>query len=448
MSGTDIAINVSGLSKCYQIYDKPHDRLKQAIYPRLQRLAGKQPKQYCREFWALKDVSFEIKKGETVGIIGRNGSGKSTLLQLICGTLNATSGTIETQGRIAALLELGSGFNPEFTGRENVYMNAAVLGLSKKEIDVRFDQIAAFSEIGEFMEQPVKTYSSGMYVRLAFAVIAHVDADILIIDEALAVGDIRFQNKCQRKLEEFRKSDCSILFVSHSPEMIEAFCDHAIWLEGGTLHGAGKPAQLVRDYVNAMVHGLVQPADRSKDAKEAIPYDGAAAPAASEWHWVELGSQHNVRHVCRARIHAVRVRFNGKVGATVIEPTPTCLEVEARIAVTDTVLRPLVAVGVFNHLNEPIIHINTFNLNTMPDSVDGGLTVVMKAVLDLPPLRPGEYLVSVGLDDGEPGANEVMSHAYGAWAFRVKAHPDRKYQGGYIQIANARLSLVTEEAVE
>ena len=161
---TDIAIKVQNLSKCYHIYDSPRDRLKQFIAPRLQRLTWQRPKQYCREFWALKDVSFEVKKGETVGIIGRNGSGKSTLLQMICGTLNPSHGSIETNGRIAALLELGSGFNPEFTGRENVYMNASVLGLSNKEIDERFD------DIGDFIEQSVKTYSSGMMVRLAFGV--------------------------------------------------------------------------------------------------------------------------------------------------------------------------------------------------------------------------------------------------------------------------------------
>ena len=158
MNGDDIAIKVSGLSKCYHIYDKPHDRLKQLIYPRLQILVGKPAKRYCREFWALKDVSFEIKKGETVGIIGRNGSGKSTLLQLICGTLNATSGTIVTRGRIAALLELGAGFNREFTGRENVYINASILGLSQTEIDAKYNEIVAFAEIGDFIDQPVKTY--------------------------------------------------------------------------------------------------------------------------------------------------------------------------------------------------------------------------------------------------------------------------------------------------
>ena len=226
----DIAIKVSNLSKCYQIYDKPHDRLKQSIYPRLQRLVGKQPVQYCREFWALKDVSFEIKKGETVGIIGRNGSGKSTLLQMICGTLNPTSGSIETHGRIAALLELGSGFNPEFTGRENVYMNAAILGLSREEIDAKYDEIVAFADIGNFVDQAVKTYSSGMMVRLAFAVIAHVDADILVIDEALAVGDAFFTQKCMRFIQQFKGDGGTLLFVSHDSAAVMNICSRAVWM--------------------------------------------------------------------------------------------------------------------------------------------------------------------------------------------------------------------------
>ena len=197
---SEIAIKVENLSKCYHIYDQPRDRLKQMILPRLQRAAGAASKQYFREFWALKDVSFEVKKGETVGIIGRNGSGKSTLLQMICGTLNPTSGSVQTHGRIAALLELGAGFNPEFTGRENVYLNAAVLGLGYEEIEARFDQIAAFADIGDFIEQPVKTYSSGMMVRLAFAVAIHADPEILIVDEALSVGDAYFQAKCAHRI--------------------------------------------------------------------------------------------------------------------------------------------------------------------------------------------------------------------------------------------------------
>lgn len=219
---SEIAIRVDGASKCYHIYDRPQDRLKQALW------RGR--RQYFHEFWALRDVSFEIRRGETVGIIGRNGSGKSTLLQMICGTLMPTTGRIEVNGRVAALLELGAGFNPEFSGRENVYMNASILGLSKTGIDERYDDIVAFADIGDFIGQPVKTYSSGMFVRLAFAVIAHVDADILLIDEALAVGDVFFQQKCMRYLREFQERNGSILFVSHDMAAVSALCQRGLLL--------------------------------------------------------------------------------------------------------------------------------------------------------------------------------------------------------------------------
>lgn len=248
----DVAIRVQHLSKCYHIYDKPHDRLKQSIYPRLQRLVGKQPKQYFREFWALKDVSFEIKRGETVGIIGRNGSGKSTLLQLICGTLNATSGTIETQGRITALLELGSGFNPEFTGRENVYLNAAVLGLSKEETDARFDEIVAFADISDFIEQPVKTYSSGMFVRLAFASNIMANPEIMIVDEALAVGDMNFQAKCMTALTRIQERGATVLFVSHDIGTVKSLCSRGIYLDQGTMKAIGKAPEVADQYLRVM----------------------------------------------------------------------------------------------------------------------------------------------------------------------------------------------------
>ena len=250
MSSNDFAIRVSNLSKCYQIYEAPRDRLKQFVMPRVRRALGKPTKQYFREFWALKDVSFEVKKGETVGIIGRNGSGKSTLLQMICGTLTPTSGSIQTNGRIAALLELGSGFNPEFTGRENVYMNASVLGLTNEEIHQRFDDITSFADIGEFVEQPVKTYSSGMMVRLAFAVIAHVDADILVVDEALAVGDAFFTQKCMRFLRNFMKTG-TVLFVSHDTGSIKSLCNYAVWLEKGQVIQEGTPKDVCELYLEA-----------------------------------------------------------------------------------------------------------------------------------------------------------------------------------------------------
>ena len=248
MSSDDFAIRVQGLSKYYQIYEAPKDRLKQMLVLRLQRMIGKQQKQYFREFKALNNVSFEIKKGETVGIIGRNGSGKSTLLQMICGTLFPTSGSVQTNGRIAALLELGSGFNPEFTGRENVYMNAAVLGLSKEEVDTRFDDIVTFADIGDFIEQPVKTYSSGMMVRLAFAVIAHVDADILVVDEALAVGDAFFTQKCMRFLRGFMKSG-TVLFVSHDMGRVQQLCTKAILIKNGKLAKKGSTNDVIKTYL-------------------------------------------------------------------------------------------------------------------------------------------------------------------------------------------------------
>lgn len=238
-SNPDIAISVRNLGKCYRIYDRPQDRLKQSLW---------RHRQYFREFWALKDVSFDVKKGETVGIIGRNGSGKSTLLQIIAGTLTPTAGRVQTNGRVAALLELGSGFNPEFTGRENVYMNGAILGLSRKEIEEQFDAIAAFADIGDFIDQPVRMYSSGMYVRLAFAVAINVKPDILIVDESLAVGDEAFQRKCFSRIHSMQEMGGTIIFVSHAASSIIELCNRAMLIEGGERLLTGSPKPVVSHY--------------------------------------------------------------------------------------------------------------------------------------------------------------------------------------------------------
>lgn len=270
MSSNTVAVNVRGLSKCYNIYNKPLDRLKQAIVPRLYNLIGKPSPVYYREFWALQGVNFSVNKGETVGVIGRNGSGKSTLLQLICGTLTPTTGQVETSGRITALLELGSGFNPEFTGRENVFLNGAIIGLSQDEIKDRFDEIAAFADIGDFMDQPVKFYSSGMMVRLAFAVQATVDPDILIVDEALAVGDERFQRKCFRRLDELREKGTSILFVSHAGQQIVELCDRALLLEQGKRLLMADPLTTVRAYHKMLFAPAVE---QSKIIQEIVEKD-------------------------------------------------------------------------------------------------------------------------------------------------------------------------------
>lgn len=262
----DIAISVNNLSKNYQIYNRPEDRLKQSILPKFQKFIGYPAKQYFDELWALKDVTFEVKKGETLGIIGPNGSGKSTLLQMICGTITPTQGYIETQGRVAALLELGSGFNPEFTGRENVYLNSAILGLSNEEISEKFDEIVSFADIGEFIDQPVKTYSSGMMVRLAFAVQSQVDPDILIVDEALAVGDAKFQAKCFERLSQLKDKGTSILLVTHSSEQIVTHCSKALLLDKGVQIETGEPKFVVNRY-----HDLLF--GKSRDTKTAISDD-------------------------------------------------------------------------------------------------------------------------------------------------------------------------------
>jgi lipopolysaccharide transport system ATP-binding protein len=271
MSSDDIAIEVHDLRKRYEIYPTPRDRLKQMLLPRLhrasQRIGGgrRSPApQYFREFWALDGVSFQVRRGETFGIIGRNGSGKSTLLQILAGVLAPTSGHAVAAGRVAALLELGSGFDPEMTGRENVFLNGRILGLSQADIEARYDRIVAFADIGEFIDEPVKTYSSGMFLRLAFAVQAHIDATIVIIDEALAVGDVFFRQKCYLRLEQLKSQGAAILLVSHSMPDIEQHCDRALLLDHGLPIFVGPSSEAAKHYY--LMHqaervGLLQEAD-------------------------------------------------------------------------------------------------------------------------------------------------------------------------------------------
>lgn len=257
---SDMAITVSDVSKRFEIYTQPRDRLLQFIS------FGK--RQYFKEFWAIKNISFDVKKGETLGILGRNGSGKSTLLQIIAGTLAPTQGEVRTTGMLAALLELGSGFNPEFTGRENVYLNGALLGFSQAVMDTRFDAIANFADIGEHLDQPIKTYSSGMYVRLAFAVQACVEPQILIVDEALSVGDEKFQRKCFEYIDRLRTNGCAVILVTHSTATVEKFCQRAVLLHKGEMHGVGDAKKIVDQY-----HALLY-----SDEKAYLRYLNAQTP--------------------------------------------------------------------------------------------------------------------------------------------------------------------------
>ena len=262
-----LVLRVENVSKQYRTYRRPADRLKESL------TRGRMRRH--QEFWALREVSFELEKGTTVGIIGPNGCGKSTLLQIIAGTLEPTHGDVWHEGRVAALLELGAGFDPEFTGVENIYMNASLLGLGRRQTDAIFQQIERFAEIGEFLYQPVKTYSSGMYVRLAFAIAASVDPDILIIDEALAVGDAVFQHRCLRRIKDLHERGTTVLFVSHDAAAVRALCSRAILLKAGTIVADGKPADVLNRYQQ-----IIMEREKAYEAESGAP--ASAAPPHAE----------------------------------------------------------------------------------------------------------------------------------------------------------------------
>ncbi|WP_049440749.1 ABC transporter ATP-binding protein [Stenotrophomonas maltophilia] len=270
---SDLAITVENVSKCYEVYSRPSDRLKQMAATGLAGLLRRTRPRYHEQFWALHDVSLEVARGECVALIGRNGSGKSTLLQIITGTVAPTSGKVSVVGRVAALLELGSGFNPEFSGIENVYLNASLLGMSRAQVEAKLDDILSFADIGDFVHQPVRTYSSGMVVRLAFAVQAQIDPEVLIVDEALAVGDARFQAKCFARLKTLRENGTSILLVTHSTEQVVTHCDRAVLLDRGAKLADGAPRPIVNQYLD-LLYG------RNRQAPVADSESGAAASGA------------------------------------------------------------------------------------------------------------------------------------------------------------------------
>lgn len=440
----DIAIRVRNLSKCYQLYDRPEDRLKQAIYPRLRRWLGKESKSYAREFWALRDVSFEVKKGETVGIIGRNGSGKSTLLQMICGTLNPTNGTIETQGRIAALLELGSGFNPEFTGRENVYMNGAILGLSKEEIDVRFDDIADFADIGQFIEQPVKTYSSGMVVRLAFAVQSQIDADILVVDEALSVGDAKFQAKCFRQLRQLKENGTSILLVTHSSEQIVTHCSTAILLDNGVQLETGEPKHIVNRYLDLLF-------GKDKMATRAVSEQPSEVSGAITTTFQLSGLEDTFGKRHGYNFHEYRW---GDGTATILdfhlaaddEPYPSAVSHGQRIALA-------VSIKFHRNFNRPILGITiktkegvtVYGVNSETLECDDFLklgrsgSVIQAEAMFTCRLAPGDYFISLGV--ASKHGEEVIPHDRRYDSIHLLVLPSSRFFG----FADLELKMIARE---
>ena len=384
-----LAIHAQQLSKTFQLYERPADRLRQML--------ARKGRRYYREFAALDNVNFELGKGEVLGLVGRNGAGKSTLLQLICGTLTPSSGSVIVHGRIAALLELGAGFNPEFTGRENVYLNASILGLSKAEIDERYEAIVDFSGIRDFIHQPVKTYSSGMYVRLAFSIATNVDPDILIIDEALSVGDGAFARKSFDRIMQLKEKGATILFCSHSMYQIEALCTRAIWLEKGVVQKMGNPATVVAGYQAFL----------DSDAAQANADAQQAKAATAQVIGVPTGY---------ARILTIQTSVDG-VSGTSLEVRSAEQTLSICISFASDPALPSPAVGV--SLNAPDGRILTsssthfYGIETVRNELGFG-----HATIEFPniPLLKGEYFVWVyllsenGIHVYETAANAATLH--------------------------------------
>jgi lipopolysaccharide transport system ATP-binding protein len=380
MSSDDVAISVHNLTKTYRIFGHPGDRLKQAMTFGLRR--------YHREFTALRDVSFDVRKGETIGVIGCNGSGKSTLLQLICGILKPTSGTVRVNGRVSALLELGAGFNPEFTGRENVYFHGALMGLTKTQVDQRFDDIAAFADIGEFIDQPVRTYSSGMFVRLAFAAAVHAEPDILVIDEVLAVGDTRFQGQCFRRISEIQASGGSIVLVTHALELVAHYCSRAVLLDRGQFVAEGPATNTLNRYLaymrpsGAIDSSLPKCKTQKRDAFAEHP---SYNPREARW-----GDG-------AATIRSVTIVQNQHLNPRILAP---CLPLELRLGIRfhADVQVPIFGLTIKSKDGAIVAECNSRQLSneaTVPSQKAGDEIAVCFEFI--PVFEPGDYLASVGV---------------------------------------------------
>ena len=382
------AVEFQGVSKSYAIYDAPGDRLKELLS--LNRLKRHQ------DFWALHDVSFEVKRGETFCIVGENGSGKSTLLQMVAGILHPTSGTVGIYGRVSALLELGAGFNPEFSGRDNVYLNGSILGLTTRQIDQRYKDIAAFAEIGNFIDQPVKTYSSGMVVRLAFAVAINVDPEILLVDEALAVGDIYFRQRCMRKVHELRQRGITILFVSHAVSDVKAIGDRVLWLDRGRMIDVGEPDRVVSKYLAAMTEK-----DSTylllKSAADPPPRRGGIVTAPEIVETIP-----NIDHRFgdgRAAIMGIAVLDEQGRTLPILEPGSRIL-VRISVRATADVALPIVGFMLRNQLGMDFSGTNTAREGYELAPLQTGDVTTVDFYLDLPELYPAAFSFSPAIADG------------------------------------------------
>lgn len=393
MSSDDIAIMVEGVSKRFEIYGHPRDQLKQFFFPRFRRMIGLEEKQYFREFWALQDISMQVRKGESYGIVGLNGSGKSTLLQIITGTLSPTLGKITTQGRIAALLELGSGFNPDFTGRENVYMNGALLGFSRNQIDSKFEAIQSFADIGDHFDQPLVTYSSGMQMRVAFAVATAFDPDILIIDEALAVGDAYFQQKCFHRIERFKEGGGTLLFVSHDANTVKHLCDKAILISHGKVVSHGIPKTVI-DLYQGLVAQKTDLGDRAVVVSQNKNIQLAESPELLETKatWTKATTI-----TTNQQAELIDFKLLDCAGQQVAHiESETALTVQYRIRLNKDFERPAFGLIVRDKIGRSLFETSTYAMRMDENQMAMGKEVLVRFDFNFN-LRAGQYSFSVGV---------------------------------------------------
>ena len=393
----DLAIKITNLTKIYKLYARNRDRLKDSL--------GLSKKAQYKEHYALKNVDMEVKTGESVGIIGVNGSGKSTILKIITGVLNPTSGDVQINGRISALLELGAGFNMEYTGLENVYLNGTMMGFTEKEIDERLQDILDFADIGDFVHQPVKTYSSGMFVRLAFAVAINIDPEILIVDEALSVGDVFFQAKCYHKFEEFKKMGKTILFVSHDLTSIAKYCDRVILLNKGVKLAEGNPKDMVNMYKKLLVHQLDEETLEDVSGKSAI---GEKSEDESAWK-NNFEVNPTVTDYGEKQAEIVDFAIIDQYGAysSIIEKG-SVYKVKAKIHFHETVKNPIFTITIKNKQGTDITGTNTMFERIETGTVNAGENRIVTYEQQMN-LQGGDYLLSLGCT-GYVGDNFVVYH--------------------------------------
>lgn len=393
----DIAIKIENLSKVYKLYDKPVDRLKESF--------SLSKKSRHKNYYALNDVSLEVKKGEILGIVGTNGSGKSTILKIITGVLTPTSGKVRIEGKISALLELGAGFNPEYTGLQNIYLNGTMMGYSKEEIDKKIEDIVEFADIGDFINQPVKTYSSGMFARLAFAVSINVDPDILIVDEALSVGDTRFQKKCYRKMEELKKRK-TIILVTHDIGVISKFCDRVAWIERGILKEVGEPLEIAKKYTAYIMQSQLQHEELEQCEKKESKNDNRLINITGIVE--SYGDK-------KALITSIGLFQNDTLLQTIVpnELTKIVIGVEYK----DIIFQPIVGFTIKDRLGNIVFQSNSEVLQQEINSDKAYIEYEFK--FNFPELNIGQYTISPAIASGTQSNHTQHNWIHDAYVFNI-----------------------------